>query len=137
MKHLYRSKLNKKIAGVCGGFSEYFELDPALVRLVWLAAILLGGSGILIYLACWLIMPINPNPTPVEPILRPLTRSVSNKIIAGVCGGLGDYFQMDPVLVRITFLILTVCIGWGILFYIILWISVPKAVLNTHVKTED
>jgi len=46
--------------------------------------------------------------------------------IAGVCGGLADYFEMDPLLVRVAFLILTFCIGGGLMIYLILWILAPR-----------
>lgn len=56
-KRLYRSKTNRMIAGVCGGLGEYFNVDPTLIRLLWLLLALCGGSGILIYLICWIIIP--------------------------------------------------------------------------------
>lgn len=56
-----------------------------------------------------------------------LTRSTNNKIIAGVCGGLGDYFNVDPMIVRILFVALTIWGGSGVLLYIILWLVVPEA----------
>lgn len=125
MKHLYRSKTNKKIAGICGGFAEYFELDPTLIRIVWLTSVLLGGTGLVLYLFCWLLMPENPEASLATTPLKPLTRSATNRVLAGVCGGLGNYFQIDPILFRIAFIILTIGVGWGILLYIILWIAVP------------
>ena len=52
--------------------------------------------------------------------------SDTDKKIAGVCGGLADYFEMDPLLVRVAFLILTFCIGGGLMIYLILWILAPR-----------
>ncbi|MDR1792142.1 MAG: PspC domain-containing protein [Bacteroidales bacterium] len=49
-------------------------------------------------------------------------RSSTNKVIAGVCGGLGDYLNLDPVLVRVIFVVSVVCFGFGILLYLILWL---------------
>lgn len=54
-----------------------------------------------------------------------LFRSRKDKIIGGVCGGLGNYFEIDPVLVRIAFVILALLHGVGILAYIICWIVIP------------
>src|SRR3989338_5966724 len=126
MKTLYRSQTNKKIAGVCAGFAEYFELDAALIRIIWLSAILLFGSGILLYLICWLIMPPRPENNILVPShIKPLQRSSKNKVIGGVCGGLGAYFQLDPVIVRVGFLVLAFGAGWGFLLYLILWIALP------------
>ena len=52
--------------------------------------------------------------------------SDTDKKIAGVCGGLADYFEMDPLLVRVAFLILTFCIGGGLMIYLILWLLAPR-----------
>jgi phage shock protein PspC (stress-responsive transcriptional regulator) len=59
-KRLYRSRQNRKLAGVCGGIAEYLGWDPTLVRVAWIILTLLGGSGILIYLIFWLVMPESP-----------------------------------------------------------------------------
>ncbi len=56
-KYLYRSDSNKVIAGVCAGIAEYFDIDPIIVRISLVAITLLGGSGILIYIILWIIMP--------------------------------------------------------------------------------
>ena len=54
-KKLYKSN-NKKICGVCAGVAEYLDIDPTLVRLIWAAFTLAGGSGILIYIIAALVM---------------------------------------------------------------------------------
>ena len=56
-KKLYRSKNNRRVAGVCGGIAEYFDIDPTLVRLLTLLFILLGGAGVITYLIAWIIIP--------------------------------------------------------------------------------
>ena len=56
-KRLVRNVQDKKIAGVCAGLADYFDIDPTLVRALWILFTLLGGSGILAYLIFWLIMP--------------------------------------------------------------------------------
>ncbi len=56
-KKLYRSKTNKKLAGVCAGIGDYFGIDPTLVRLAWVFFCILGGSGILAYIICALVIP--------------------------------------------------------------------------------
>jgi phage shock protein C len=55
-KRLCRSN-QRMLAGVCGGIAEYLGWDPTMVRLGWIILTLLGGSGILIYLILWLVMP--------------------------------------------------------------------------------
>ena len=60
-KKLYRSKNNMKIAGVCGGVAEYFNSDATIVRLIWVLATLLSFSiGIVVYIVCVFVVPIDP-----------------------------------------------------------------------------
>lgn len=56
-KRLVRSKKDRMLAGVCGGIADYFDIDPTLVRLFWVLFTFFGGSGILAYVICWLIIP--------------------------------------------------------------------------------
>lgn len=60
-KRLYRSKTDEKIAGVCGGIAEYFNIDPTIIRLLWVLFCACGGSGVLAYLACAFIIPEKPS----------------------------------------------------------------------------
>jgi phage shock protein PspC (stress-responsive transcriptional regulator) len=55
-----RSSTDKKIAGVCAGLADYFDLDPTIVRVVWLLAILFAGTGCLAYLVLWIVLPVAP-----------------------------------------------------------------------------
>jgi phage shock protein PspC (stress-responsive transcriptional regulator) len=60
-KKLYRNRTDKMIAGVCGGLGKYLEIDPTLVRLVFVLLLLFGiGSGLLVYIAMLLIIPEEP-----------------------------------------------------------------------------
>lgn len=59
-KKLYRSIDDKKIAGVCGGLGEYFDIDPTIIRLALVALVLAGGSGVLAYILAWIIVPEQP-----------------------------------------------------------------------------
>lgn len=56
-KRLYLSDKNRVIAGVCGGIGEYFNIDPVIIRLIWVLFALAYGTGILAYLIAWLIIP--------------------------------------------------------------------------------
>ena len=56
-----------------------------------------------------------------------LYRDPDNRVLGGVCGGIGQYFKMDPLIVRIIFLVVFLGFGIGFLIYIILWIVVPEA----------
>ena len=62
MKRLYRSVIDRRIAGVAGGLAEYFNIDATIVRLLWLILLVLGGSGFWIYIIAWFIIPENPVP---------------------------------------------------------------------------
>lgn len=55
-----------------------------------------------------------------------LTRSRTNRQLAGVCGGLGEYFGVDPTLIRIAFVLVTIFAGTGLLLYIILALIIPE-----------
>lgn len=64
-RRLMRSSVDKKLGGVCAGIADYFDLDPTLVRLLWVLTVFLGGTGILIYAILWIVLPIAPYPVPV------------------------------------------------------------------------
>ena len=59
-KKLYRSVTDKMLGGVCGGLAEYFSIDPVIVRLIFVLAVIFGGSGILAYIILWIIIPQKP-----------------------------------------------------------------------------
>lgn len=214
---IHRSTQDKLIAGVCGGFAEYFNVDANVVRIVWFVAIFMGGFGLLAYILSWIIIPegtsdskskseepqqssaliwglilifigflflirevhwfdFHPfnwhhwNPfwlwnfrldvlLPLALILfgiyylinvnrkdeaqaakstkdsggtkmqKRLTRSRTDRMLAGVCGGIAKYFDIDPSLVRIGFVLLALFAGGGILgivAYIVMMIIIPE-----------
>ena len=57
MKKLYRNKDEYKIAGVCSGMAEYFDIDPVIIRLLFLLALFLG-AGFIVYIIGWIIIPV-------------------------------------------------------------------------------
>jgi phage shock protein C len=59
-KRLVRSSTDKKIAGVCGGLADYFDLDVTIIRICWLLAVLFAGTGILAYIILWIALPVAP-----------------------------------------------------------------------------
>jgi len=65
-RKLFRSQENRMVGGVCGGMAEYFNIDPNLMRLLFVVLTFLGGSGILIYIASLIIIPNNPDQTVQE-----------------------------------------------------------------------
>ena len=60
-KKLYKSRTDIKIDGVCSGIAKYINMDATLVRLIWIALVLFGGSGILAYIICMLVIPREPD----------------------------------------------------------------------------
>lgn len=56
-RRLYRSSRHKMVSGVCGGIAEYFGIDPTIVRLLWVLFCFVGGSGLLVYIICMIVIP--------------------------------------------------------------------------------
>lgn len=56
-KRLYKSNTDKKVCGVCGGIANYFDVDPTVIRLIWVIFTLVGGSGLIAYIIAAIIMP--------------------------------------------------------------------------------
>jgi phage shock protein C len=59
-KRFVRSTNDRKIAGVCAGVADYFDLDPTIVRVVWLLATLIPGPNIIAYVVLWIAVPEGP-----------------------------------------------------------------------------
>ena len=60
-KKLYRSKTDKKIAGICGGLGKYLNIDVTLIRVVWAVVSMCGGAGLLAYIICAFVIPEEPD----------------------------------------------------------------------------
>ncbi|MCD6226407.1 MAG: PspC domain-containing protein [Candidatus Aenigmarchaeota archaeon] len=60
VKRLYRSGKEKILGGVCGGIAEYFNVDPTIIRIIWILIVLGYGAGIIAYIIAWIIIPKNP-----------------------------------------------------------------------------
>ena len=56
-KRLSKDLNDKKIAGVCSGIARYFDIDPTIIRVIWLIAVLCFGFGLLAYIICWIVLP--------------------------------------------------------------------------------
>ncbi len=146
-----RNSSDKMLGGVCSGVAAYFQIDPALVRVLF-AVLTLGGwgTGILLYGALWAFTPEEALPAGLAG--RRLYRD-SNSRLGGVCAGLGAYFDKDPWLFRIIFLIPALGVlgssnwggGWGIfggslsftivVIYLLLWALLPEA--KTPLQKEE
>ena len=60
-RKLYRSTQNKSIGGVCGGLGEYLDIDPTILRIIFVLAFLFAGTGPLLYIVLWLVIPMEPS----------------------------------------------------------------------------
>lgn len=135
MKSLRRLPADQKITGVCAGLGEYFAIDPAFVRLLFLAAFFFGGAGLLVYLVMWIMVPAVPGVSVAEPARLHL--SIVNRKLAGVCGGLGEFFGLDPVLFRVGFVVLTLAWGFGLPLYAAFWLVMPRAQAGASVLPDQ
>ncbi|MBP7849473.1 MAG: PspC domain-containing protein [Lentimicrobiaceae bacterium] len=59
-RRLYRSRTSRMLGGVAGGLAEYFDIDPIIMRLVFLGLVFFGGGGVIIYIIMWIVVPENP-----------------------------------------------------------------------------
>src|SRR5688572_9927157 len=112
IRRLTRSRHEGKIAGVCAGVANYFEVDVTLVRAAWLVFSVVPGAvigGVLAYLLAWMVIPEGPGVEAPLPGKR-LTRSATDRKIAGVCGGIADYFEVDSTPVRLLWIIASILI---------------------------
>ncbi|HET7764662.1 MAG TPA: PspC domain-containing protein [Burkholderiales bacterium] len=126
MRAFHRLTGQKKIAGVCAGLGEYFEIDPVFFRLFFLLSLFFGGLGALIYVLLWIMAPEKAGEGQ-HGSAAGLRLSRADRKIAGVCGGLGEWLDVDPVFLRVAFVLLALLAGLGIAVYIVLWIFLPRA----------
>ena len=132
IRRLTRSRTNGTIAGVCAGLAEYFGVDVVLVRLLWVILSIAGAiiGGVIVYLAAWLIMPEGDDQSQPAADRRVLRRSTTDRQIAGVCGGLAEYFQVDVTAVRLVWVIASIFCGaviGGVIAYMLAWLIIPSA----------
>ncbi len=139
MRKLERRSASGRVAGVCSGIAEYLDTDVTIVRLAWVVLSIVPGSiigGVVAYLAAWLVMPdADKLASPSDPSSRKwLTRSTTDRKFAGVCGGLGDYFEIDSTVVRVVWVILGIvpgCFILGLLAYLVAWFIIPERSTST------
>jgi phage shock protein PspC (stress-responsive transcriptional regulator) len=70
-------------------------------------------------------------------MVKKFYRSRKNRVIAGICGGLAEYFDIDPIIVRLITLILVLSFGAGLIAYIIAWIVVPEEPDNLYPTSTE
>jgi phage shock protein PspC (stress-responsive transcriptional regulator) len=130
-RRFYRSASDRRLGGVCSGMARYFDTDVSLVRIVTALLIFFSGivPGLFLYLLAWLVVPIEPEYGGVPPAApaRHLQRSMTDRKIGGVCGGLAQHFGADSSIVRVVAAVLIFCSGVvpGLFVYLVLWIAIP------------
>lgn len=130
-RRLTRSRTEGKIAGICAGIANYFEVDVTLVRAAWLVFSIVPGcviGGVLAYVLAWLVIPEDLG-APHTVSGNRLMRSATDRKIAGVCGGLAEYFGVDSTPIRLLWIILSILIGavfGGVVAYIVAWLIIPR-----------
>ncbi len=146
-RRLYRDENHKILGGVCGGLANYFGTDPLIIRILFVIVSLAFGTGILAYIILWIAVPSTASAV-IGGTKKKLYRDPDDKVVAGVCSGIGNYFGISPWIPRLLFLLpflsFVFNIGdwgfWGhgnffnfsfspgsLIIYIILWLAFPEA----------
>lgn len=139
IRRLTRSRANGTIAGVCAGLADYFGVDVVLVRLLFVILSIAGAiiGGVIVYVAAWVIMPEGSDQAAPAPDRRVLRRSTTDRWVAGVCGGMAEYFDVDATAVRLVWVILSVFVGaviGGVIAYALAWLIIPRS-LGASIST--
>lgn len=123
-RRLYRSRNDRLLAGLAGGVAEYLGADSALMRFLLVFLVLAGvGSPVLLYLLGWFLVPENAELSNLE--RNRLHRSETQRMIAGVCGGLAETVDADPTIVRLIAVLLLLTGGIAIPLYLVAWFILP------------
>jgi phage shock protein PspC (stress-responsive transcriptional regulator) len=134
-RRLYRDENHKVIGGVAAGFAHYLRVDPMWVRLILASFVafdifvtfaISSSALVLAYIILWIVLPVRHDLVEDKKIKK-MYRNPDDKVISGVSGGLAAYFGVDVVLIRILFVLSAIFGGFGLVLYIILWISMPMA----------
>jgi phage shock protein PspC (stress-responsive transcriptional regulator) len=128
-RRLTRIPADGKIAGVCAGIADYLSVDVTLIRILWVTLSIIPGSiigGIVAYAIAWLVMPEGSATMAPQ---RRLMRSAVDAKIAGVCGGLAEYFEVDATPIRVLWVVASlvppILVG-GLVAYVAAWLILPK-----------
>lgn len=143
-KRLFRDENHKLVGGVCSGIANYFDVDIAVIRVLFLILLFSFGIGFIPYIILWIVVPSTAT-TVIGSRRKKLYRDTDEKYVGGVSSGLAHYFGINVWIPRAIFLLpLLSLIGknrWGhywdydvfnltpgpVLLYIILWIVLPEA----------
>ena len=105
MKRLFRDRWDKKIGGVCGGLGHFLRIDPTIIRLFFVILCMLTvGIPLFIYVLAWILIPLGPT-TYIQINCTRLYRSVKDRKVSGICGGISELIHVDSTLIRIVFVV--------------------------------
>ncbi len=141
-KRLTKDISNKIIGGVCSGIANYFNIDPIIIRLLFVFTCPMSW---LVYIILWIVLPQSTTSEILQIQVKKLYRNEEDRFIGGVCSGIANYFKIEPWVVRLIFVIpflssmFSVFNFWFFdhfsfgftpslgLLYLILWILLPSA----------
>jgi phage shock protein PspC (stress-responsive transcriptional regulator) len=151
-KRLFRDENDKVLGGVCSGLANYFNIDVVIARIIFVV-LLFSGVGFLTYIIMWIAVPSSAT-TQIGGTRKKLFRDPDEKLLAGVCSGIGNYFGINAWIPRVLFLLpfLSFISRWGhwgglwdfgdvlrftfsptsLIVYIILWIVIPEATTTSE-----
>lgn len=98
---LFRDENDKIVGGVCSGIANYFKIDPSIVRVAFVLATIGWGSGTLLYIVLWAILPGSKSQTGAR--TKRLFRNPDEKVVAGVASGIASYFDIAVWIPRLIF----------------------------------
>lgn len=125
-RKLYKSDTDKKVCGVCGGLADCLDVDVSIVRGVMAILVLSSLYGILIYFVMAVVMPVDNREVKVLSNRKVLYKSQEDKLIFGVCGGIAEYINVNPMLIRLICIFSVLWFGSGILVYIVMAVVMPS-----------
>ena len=134
MKKIYLGR-DKKLSGVCDGIGKGLNIDPTFIRIIFVSLALMTAvvPVLIAYIVCALVLTQPPEGyVEVENSYKKITKGKEKKI-SGVCDGIAKYFGIDPMIVRLIFVALTLWIGGGIMAYIVCMIMIPDASQEVNV----
>jgi len=126
----YRSEKHAHLGGVCSGIALAHGYSVSLVRIAALLIFSVGGIGLILYLLLWALLPKASTLGITESEILPddpLKRSRSERMLGGVCGGIGEVLGKDPNLIRVLYIFLVLFAGLGIVPYVYAWIVLPQS----------
>lgn len=125
-RRLYRDSKNNTLGGVASGMAYYFGVDPLWIRLLWILFVLVsGGVGVVVYIVFWVVLP--EKELEEKESVKKFFRDPDRRVLGGVASGIASFFAIDPVVIRILFIVFVFIGGSGFILYLILWIITPEA----------